>query len=174
MEPLGEGWEQEVRNLRAAQQAADHVVRTAQSNMDEGTAQLRNDLAYVQRTHASLPPGPGRQQLQQAAAELRQEAESLAQGAQLPPTTVRAGKQERTKRQRELRSEGDRVVKRLLTRGKPKPTLRQQRHQPPEAISDPLPKAAKKGRPVTRVRTCRAGWQGWVRSNVHGLQAGCR
>lgn len=156
VEPLGEDWQDEVRGLQRARAAADTAVRTAQSNADAGTAQLRSDLAFVQRTHASLLDGPERQQLQQAAADARRVAEGVAEAAQLPLTAVRAGKVERARRQRDLRAEGDRKAKKLLPRSSGrKATLRQQRHKAAAAgVSDELPKLAKKGKAVTRVRAC--------------------
>lgn len=154
-EPLGEDWQAELKQLRAAKASAAAAIQQAHTNADPGVAQLRSDAAYVQRTVAALPQGEDRQALLDMSAELRRQAEAAAAAAGLQPTEVRAGKQQR---RADLRGPGDRKVKPLLQRQKGDgSTLRQRRggqqqqEVAPEDRCDPLPKAAKKGKQVDKV-----------------------
>lgn len=164
-EPLGEDWQAELKQLRAAKASAAAAIQQAQTNADPAVAQLRSDAAYVQRTVAALPQGEDRQALLDMSAELRRKAEAAAAAAGLQPTEVRAGKQQR---RADLRGPTDRKVKPLLPRQKGDgSTLRQRRggqqqqqEVAPEDRCDPLPKATKRGKQVDKVGL-QAG-RGWV------------
>lgn len=164
-EPLGEDWQAELKQLRAAKASAAAAIQQAQTNADPAVAQLRSDAAYVQRTVAALPQGEDRQALLDMSAELRRKAKAAAAAAGLQPTEVRAGKQQR---RADLRGPTDRKVKPLLPRQKGDgSTLRQRRggqqqqqEVAPEDRCDPLPKATKRGKQVDKVglQASRATW----------------
>lgn len=159
IEPLGDDWHTEVTNLRQGKAAASAAIHKAQTNADPGLAQLRSDAACVQRAYVALPDGEAREALLQRSAALRTEADQLVAAAGLQPTEVRAGKQQR---RREGRNPEDRVVKSLQPwRSKRGRSSAAAQEVAPENRCDPLPKLAKKGIAVNKVRVCstRAGMQ---------------
>lgn len=142
----------ELHSLLATQSATAAAVQRGQSNVDPAVAEIRGDLATVQRIALGLP-AEEQQELQQAIKDLRIAAEVMAEATRMEPAEKRAGKQER---RRNGRPEGQRVVTALHKGRKNKRSRAALMHQQqelvqPEDCSDPLPKAAKKGRPTHKV-----------------------
>lgn len=142
----------ELLSLLAAQNATAAAVQRGQSNVDPAVAAIRGDLAAIQRVALGLPADE-QQELRQAIKDLRSKADGMAEAAHMQPIETRAGKQER---RRNGRPEGQRVVTALHKGRKNKRSraalVHQQQDQvQPEDCSDPLPKAAKKGRPTHKV-----------------------
>ena len=151
IEPLGEdGGTAELQALAAGRQASQAAIRHAQSNADPEVAQLRQDLAVIQRTLMSLPAGEARDELWQGIKDLRSNAENAAMSAELPLTQVRAGK---VTRRQNGRPEGQRMVTALhpgRTHKRSRESLIQQQPQEADCCDEfkPLPKG---GRPTHKV-----------------------
>ena len=111
-EPLGEDWgKAEMQTLLTVQASTTTAIRRAQSNADPFVAGVRQDAAQVVQVLLSLPEGETRQRLAQALGDLRVEVEAASAQAQLPLTTVRAGKVDR---RQNGRPEGQRKVTALF------------------------------------------------------------
>lgn len=152
IEPLGEGWQEEVKALQAAKKASAAAIRQSQTNADPVIAEMRHNCAYVQRVAAALPSDcEERAGLREGLAKLAEEAAAAEAALQLQPTAVRDGKQ---KRRQAGRHADDRVIKALhpgrKRRGPALPVPTQPLAE--EDRCDPLPKLAKRGKPVHKVR----------------------
>lgn len=155
IEPLGDNWHDELSSLLRAKASASAAIQCAQTNADPGLAQLRSDAAFVQRAYTALPEGEAREGLLERSAVLRTEAERAVTDAGLQPTEVRASKQ---RRRREGRHPDDKVVKALHPgRSKRRRRGAVAEEGAPENECDPLPKLAKKGIAVNKVRACDVG-----------------
>ena len=113
-EPLGEDWGlAERRALEAAPPASAAAVREGQTNADPAVAQLRRDVAAIERIALDLPDGDERNELLQGIKDLLSKAESAAAATNLAPTKARAGKQQR---RQNGRPDNQRLVTALLPR----------------------------------------------------------
>ena len=153
-EPLGDLWQAELQSqLAVVRQTSNDGIRRAQSNADPCVGAFRADLAAAERAMVRLPEGEGREELRRAAADLRSIADRLTEAAQLPVTETRAGKQQR---RRNGRPENQHKVTALFPGRRNvrlrAPLVEQAEGQDAQALSDPLPTLAKKGKAVNKVR----------------------
>ena len=91
VEPLGEGWEAELRTLQVVGASTAAAIRRQQSNANPELAEVRRECAQLQRLYPSLPP-EARQQVLEQLKGTRQTAQDAAASAELPRTAARVGK----------------------------------------------------------------------------------
>lgn len=125
------------------------AIRQATSNANPVVADLRQHVVKMERGWLGLPDGEERDALLLKIKELAGEVEAACQRAALPPTTTRAGKQQR---RQQGRPEGQHKTT-ALHPGRTHNRKRALAHQQAGDYGDEFQPQAKKGKPSTKVRS---------------------